>query len=325
MDYLVDIDPADLNAHRIFNAETMQRFLGVQQQNVRFCHYTSAEVAFSIFKNKQIWLRRPQLMNDFQELEWGFSCLVHAWTSEVGLGLQGELNTMFPGSAKRTAEYFDSVQPLIRARTYMTCISEHDNDEDELGRLSMWRAYGGNAGVAVVLNPAVFASTTDALNTYTYPVSYHTPKDVVDRFSRVLARVIEDRAFLIEQGESFVSGYLNELFLNVVLATKHPGFREEREWRVIHTEHHGRSEHLIYEHAVVRGMPQQLVKLPLKNIPEEGLVGLDASELIDRIIIGPNEFALEIRSVLLDLLEASNVPDALQKVWISNIPVRQPA
>lgn len=303
----------------------MQRVLDVQQRAVRFSHYTSAEVAFSILRQKEIWLRRPQLMNDFQEIEWGFSCLINAWKSDPGQKLQAQLEEMFLGSSKRVAEYFDSVQPLIRARTYMTCISEHDLEEDELGRLSMWRAYGGNAGVAIVLNPSVFASTTDALNTYTYPVWYHMPDDVVGRIKRVLERMIEDRTFLLEQGEEFVTRWLSELFLNIVLATKHPGFREEREWRVIHTEHHGRSDHLIYDHAVVRGMPQQLVKLPLRDIPEEGLTGLGLSELIDRIIIGPNEFAFEIRSVLLDLLEDAGVPDALNKVWISNIPVRQPA
>jgi len=325
VEYLGNINPVDLNAHRIFNAETMQRVLDAQQRGTRFSHYTSAEVAFSVLSRKEIWLRRPQLMNDFQEIEWGFSCLRNAWTSDAGKGLQAELDAMFPGSSTRAAEHFDSVQPLIRARTYMTCISEHDPGEDELGRLSMWRAYGGNAGVAIVLNPTVFASTTDALSTYTYPVFYHTPNDVVDRFRHVLERVIDDRLFLVQQGENFVISWLNDLFLNVVLATKHPGFREEREWRVIHTEHYGRSNHLIYEHAVVRGMPQQLVKLPLKNISAEGLTGLDVIELIDRIIIGPNEFAFEIRSVLLDILEDAKVPDALGKVWISDIPVRQPA
>ncbi len=319
-----DVNPNDLKTHHIFNAETMQRFLEVGQKQTRFSHYTSAEVAFSILSRKEIWLRRPQLMNDFQELEWGLSCLAHAWGSDIGKQLKAELDHLFPGSSGRAAKQFDSFQPLLRARTYMTCISEHDNDEDQLGRLSMWRAYGGNAGVAIVINAAVFSTVTDALNTYTYPVFYQTPDMVVDRIAGVVSRMREERQFLSAMGEEYVCGYLRELFLNIALATKHPGFREEREWRVIHTEYHGRSHHLTYEHVVIGGMPQQMVKLPLRDIPDQGISGMELAQLINRVIIGPNEFALEIRSVLLDLLESAQVPNALDKVWVSNIPVRQP-
>jgi hypothetical protein len=37
--------------------------------------------------------------------------------------------------------------------TYLACLSEHQ-DEDEHGRLPMWRAYGATTGIALVINAA---------------------------------------------------------------------------------------------------------------------------------------------------------------------------
>lgn len=318
-----EIAPEHLSAWNIFNGDGLRKMLQVESGRTRFVHYTPAEVAFSILSNAEVWMRRPQLMNDFREIEWGFDCLVTAWRSGLGGRFSTALDNLFPGSADRMIGRFDSLLPMIRARTFMTCISEHDDDEDQIGRLSMWRAYGGHAGVAIVMNSTAFTSVSDALNAYTHPVSYHGTTEVASRLAEVLEQISQSENFLRLQGEEFVHGYVHELLNSIILCTKHPGFREEREWRVIHNTYPDRNANLQYRNTVIRGVPQQIVAVPLRDIPEEGLLGLGLSSLVDRVIIGPNEYAWETRDVMVAVLEQAGMTDAEARVWVSDIPVRQ--
>lgn len=318
-----ELSMADLAAWNIFNGDSLRRMLLVSQSTQRFVHYTSAEVAFSILRESEVWMRRPQVMNDFQEIEWGWSCLLAAWNEGLGDQLKAALDGLFPGSSERIIGHFDQLLPTVRAQTYITCISEHDDDEDEIGRLSMWRAYGGQAGVALVLNTKAFTSVSDVFNAYTHPVWYHSPTQVAERLRAVLSQIASSESFLREQGEEFVHGYVYEFLTSVILCTKHPGFREEREWRVIHNSHPERNPNLRYFHRVVRGIPQQVVAIPLRDFPDQGLVGAAIPELVNRVIIGPNEYAWEARAVLIDLLANAGVENAQERVWVSDIPVRQ--
>lgn len=318
-----EIQPADLSAWNIFNGDALRRMLEVEQSGSRFVHYTSAEVAVSILRNASVWMRRPQLMNDFQEIEYGWNCLIQAWSTGLGEEFRRALDGMFDGASQRILGNFDGLLPVIRSQTFMTCVSEHDDTEDEIGRLSMWRAYGGSAGVAIVLNSAAFTAVSDVFNAYTHPVFYRSPAQVREHVADVVNQVSASSSFLVSQGEDFVAGYVHEFLQSIVLCTKHPGFREEQEWRILHNSYPEKSPNLIYRQAVVRGIPQQIVELPLRDFPDEGLVGAEIPKLIDRIIIGPNDYAWEIRAAMIDLLSAAGVMEAATRVWVSDIPVRQ--
>lgn len=135
-------------------------------------HYTTAEAAYKIIANKQVWLRNALLMNDFSEIEHGLNCLQAAWVSSSGVRLQKWLDGAAPGLREQLVSTFDAHAYGLKVATFVMSLSEHDDDEDELGRLSMWRAYGGKNGVGLVLNSNVFASATDALKAYSAPVSY---------------------------------------------------------------------------------------------------------------------------------------------------------
>lgn len=57
--------------------------------------------------------------------------------------------------------------------TYIASISEHDNNEDMHGRLSMWRAFGNIvARVAIVLNIPWYTGGAQAVNVMFSPVAY---------------------------------------------------------------------------------------------------------------------------------------------------------
>lgn len=149
----------------------------------RLVHYTSAESAYKIIKGREIWMRNASMMNDFSEIEHGLHCLIAAWMSEPGIKLQAMLNRIKDGFRDQIAKLFDIHTDGIKRATYITSLSEHNDDEDYLGRLSMWRAYGGRAGVAMVMNNAAFAATTDAIKVYSSPVFYQDQAQFGDWFA----------------------------------------------------------------------------------------------------------------------------------------------
>ncbi len=63
------------NIQEIFYPNYNKRVQKIRDNDRKFAHYTSAEVAVSILKNKSVWLRNASVMNDFNEIEHGLNCL----------------------------------------------------------------------------------------------------------------------------------------------------------------------------------------------------------------------------------------------------------
>jgi len=267
------------------------------------------------------------------EIEWGREALLAAWHGGGhGDRLKAAINSIYPDASEMIFKRFDDWSPIFQTQTFMTCVSEHDPDtENELGRLSMWRAYGGSSGVGLVLSHQPFTSESDALDAYTAPVNYVSKETFAEEFGEIIDRIVSRPDVLKAMGLEALHAFLHQMLKLAILTTKHPGFHEEREWRVIHTPESGPNKHLEYAVEVVRGVPQQVVKVPLKNIPDEeingvlvkGMSGLDPSELIQRIIIGPSEMAWVMRDTFITLLLRAGVENPYDRVVVSDIPVRR--
>ena len=288
----------------------------------RFVYYTTADTAAKILANKQIWLRKPAVMNDYLEVQYGFDCLGRAYKSEPGNNFNRALEDCFSGLAVEVNDLFNDFLSRIYKDTYLTCLSEHLSDEDQHGRLSMWRAYGGSAGVALVINGAVMFRNTHVLNVFSSPVAYENPKSIAKQLDKIANNISRNVAFLKGIGRDVVKSTVFNMFMFGILCTKHPGFHEEREWRAIASPQIYPTPHCTSAIETIHGTPQQVLKLDLKNHPEQGLVGLAVPELIDRIIIGPCQFPAIIRSAFSELLEQAGLPDAGKRVIASDIPLR---
>ena len=107
-----------------------------------------------------------------------------------------------------------------------------------------------------------------------------------------------------------------------VLCTKHPGFKEEREWRVIYQPKFQQSERIEKEIVCLDGLPQTICKIPLIEVPDENFYGANLKNFLDRIIIGPSDHAYEIKRTLVELLEAASIENPDSKVLVSGIPLR---
>lgn len=227
---------------RLFLPNIVSQVERVRKSKTRFVHYTSAESAFKILRSGRMLLRNATLMNDFSEVQYGLSCLSAAYQSEAGERLKSFLSQIQPDFVEILEATFNETELDLRAETYLISISEHgdgdqgDEFEDALGRLSMWRAYAQKDGVAIVFNNAPFLTESAALNAYSCPVDYKTVDQYVEDFGKWVDTIIADGEFLCSAvGPQGILDNLVHAFRFATVSTKHPSFREEREWRVIYS------------------------------------------------------------------------------------------
>ena len=73
----------------------------------------------------------------------------------------------------------------------------------------------------------------------------------------------------------------------------------------------------------VLGIPQEVHKISLENIPEYGLHNLEIPKLVDRIIIGPTDQQFVLGHAFMKLLMEAGCNDSKDRVYFSGIPLRE--
>ncbi len=318
----MDLSPERLRILQIFFPYAASKYLDMTSGNGRFVHYTTAEAAVNMIRTKEVWMRNATAVNDFMEIEHGIRCLTNAYNGALGERFKIALNKIFPGFTDELEQKFNGWLPHFRTDTFITSVSEHLSEEDTLGRLSMWRAYGGSTGIAVVLNQGPFLSQSDALKAYTSPVAYKSIASFGLDFEKVVQNIETATTFIESIGRDQVMASVFAMLRFSILCTKHPGFSEEREWRVVCSPAFERSDRLIEDIQIIRGTPQKIYKIPLKNVPEQGLLGAEVAEIVERVIVGPTQYPTSVKDAVVSLLESAGVQNAATKVFVSDIPLR---
>ena len=309
----------------------------IREKNTRFVHYTSAESGMHILRSGRMLLRNSTLLNDFSEVQHGMACLAHAYASPAGEKLKGLMKCVQEDLPEIFEASFNATFDDLRSETYIISLSEHgdpdegDAFEDTFGRLSMWRAYANSNGIAFVFHNTPFASESDALHAFTLPVVYATPDAYVPNFTEIVHGVESLMDIIGQAGGQYFHDLMSNVFQYAIQSTKHPAFREEREWRVIYTptvlardgkltdEHRERVQ---TEIMTLRGVPQRVYAIPFQNHPDDGLVGATVPELLDRVLIGPSPDAYAIAEAYVGELEGMGIADARSRVVITSIPLR---
>ncbi|ATU93161.1 hypothetical protein B5P45_20840 [Phyllobacterium zundukense] len=318
-----DWDPAVVKLLSIFMPTTFERRLAIKGYS-RFVHYTTAENLFHILDKEEVWFRNTRCMNDHRDIENGIMQL-HQWSNipESTASLVSALESCIPGVWQEGLKKYRQWLPNLRTQSYVLSVAEQDPDENETGRLSLWRAFEkGVVGVAVVVNVAPFMQMTDALMAYPSPVTYWTRQQFEDEFNVVTHRILANKDFLSQVNKFALTEMVFLMLLFAATCSKHPGLHHEREWRVLTNPLLWPSTRFIEHQAVIDSVPQTVYKLPLKNSPDDNLTGIELPELIDRVIIGPSIHAGPIRDAIVAKLAEKNVPDPGSKVVASGIPVR---
>ncbi|CAM8627443.1 Protein of unknown function DUF2971 [Comamonadaceae bacterium] len=313
----------DTNKHRaIFFPNAERAKLRAEHTENRFAYYTTAEVAYQIIKNKQIWMRNTTTMNDYMEVEYGQRLLLGSRNSPAWASLKEAIEKHHPGLFDESWNLLTAWLPGFRFDTFITCVSEHDPSENDFGRLSMWRAYGGKTGVALVIDGAAFSLESTTLGAYSSPVSYLTQDQFIASIAEVAENIGSDPEYINSISTNVLKNTLFNMFRFAVLATKHPGFAEERELRIIASPIMFPDALLKPEFAVVNGVPQPILKISLEENPEHGLIGLAIPSLLKRVIIGPCAFPRVTYRALWEVLEGAGVEDPSRILTESEIPLR---
>jgi hypothetical protein len=309
-----------------------QEQLANVQASDRFVHYTSAETAMNILKGagdgrRYIWLRNASEMNDFSEIQWGKYCFNEAVikTPEVDKRLGQLINQVDPDMRFKLALEMSTGFEQMQANTHLVSLARHDENLAKTGLLSMWRAYGGPENVCLVFNSAAFMGKQKSYELVLSPVLYANPSDYQAHFSAMLDR-LEERIDILKHAKSdFLLFNLKRAIDFSILSTKHPAFREENEWRVIHYPNPFKDrDDPPCDIVCINGKVQKIYKIPMENRAEEGgLANSAPNELIDRIIVGPTQNYELVRAAFIKLMGDAGIESPEARVEFSAIPLRR--
>jgi hypothetical protein len=321
----MDYDPDDVIA--IFNPYANRRFkeLDAKESN-KLAHYTNVDGAISILKSQGIWMRNSQVMNDYSEVAHGMSCLDGAKNARFGQRLWTVLERIGAGLADEVRQTYAPKDIHRIEHTYITSFCEHDSAaEDQYGKLSMWRAYGigsrrGESGVALVFNKRPFIAYS-GIGALSSPVLYAGTDTYRSKYFSEFVRNLErHEPVLVTLGRDLVrENVINAMHFSV-LSTKHPGFREEKEWRVIYSSTLSAASPLDYIDDP-KNSGKIIHILPLKNLPLQHHYA-DIKDILHKVIIGPSANPTKSRDKIIRVLRDIGVPFPEFRVVVSNIPIR---
>lgn len=296
----------------------------LERSGAQFAYYTTAITAGRILdkENPEIWMRGTGVMNDYSEVQHGMTCLKQALQSECGDRLKESLNQCFPGIAEEIFRRFFEWEPYIAIDTFITCFTEHIPENEPFGRLSMWRAYGGECGVAIIFKPDAFFSEANVLGVYASPVAYLDADGIAIEMDRIAERIRENLQYVRGLGDKRVSDVVFEALRFAAICTKHPAFEEEREWRVVATPSLISSENVKQSIKEAGGIPQPILHIKLQEYPHTGMPSLAPASFVERILIGPCQYPDTVRRALGEKLKSLGCPDPFNLVSFTKIPLR---
>lgn len=289
--------------------------------DVDFVHYTSAEAAAKIIQNQGWWMRMSSTMNDFQEVKYGIDRLNFA-REKSGHKFRDALNKACPGLYDEVENELPNWKGSFWLDTFLTSFSTHHRRrEDAIGRLSMWRAYGGASSVAIILNKQIFLGARDTLKIYGSPVAYFNDVHFLEKYEEVIGNVDLCSDFLRQQDRVVLKRYLYNVYRFTILSTKHPGFAEEEEWRIVHSPVSDGPSPLELTTATIGGTPQPVMVVPFTDHVAMS-TGIRFGDLVDRLIIGPTQYPDAQYRAFVSLLGEAGVKNPERKVIVSDIPIR---
>ncbi|MEM8750323.1 MAG: DUF2971 domain-containing protein [Pseudomonadota bacterium] len=315
----MELDETTLKFIQIFQPGLLEENMAVVSEQKRFVYYTSADTAMKVLLNQELWFRNATVMNDFSEISYGLGLIRTVFSGPEGERFREAVEDIFPGTMERADELLSGWEHDWEFETYLACVSIHNPEEDQRGRLSMWRAYGDTA---LVVNNTPMTAVTDLLAVFSIPVLYLSEEGLVAHLSKITDAILINRKYLQDLGQDTLVAYIHNMLFRFAIASKHPGFEEEKEWRLFYRPTERESPGMTEETVVLGGLPQKVFKLRLANEPNNGLHSADIPSLLDRIIIGPTEFPYVSYKAFVGVLDDLGVENADSKVVLSDIPLR---
>ncbi|MGG5412498.1 DUF2971 domain-containing protein [Edwardsiella tarda] len=288
-------------------------------------HYTSIQTFEQIVTKEQFWFSNPLFMNDLEELRFG----MNEGASELHKNEAIRDACRTPENYKKLLDIFDNLFNDFDSKhvlnTYILCFSEHAPDDND-GLLSMWRGYGNSgSGAALVIDTAKINENPESpmiIGKVHYASKDQRKKWISEKLIS-LADVISNHAKVEDDFFDAARAWMHRL-KTFALFTKHHGFHEEREWRIVYMSDNDREQSFkkYFGHlATNRGIEPKL-KLPIKPIPELKTENISLGTLVNRIILGPSVSSALAANSLRQMLRNIGQTDLAKKVVTSEIPFR---
>ena len=289
-------------------------------------------------------MRKINLMNDLSEFEYGEKTLEHVLTGS----LCNEFNNCLKGIDVSREDFYSKyriIVDLFKRNSYILSLTNQEETENDCGRLSMWREYGRDDGVAFVFDRKVFIDMLiKIISAYKpnrefpicellVPIYYDDgEKIIINDFKNIFTRIKNySKDYVQKIGNELIE---ERLILNMcfsILMQKHPGFNEEKEMRfcvsLLSDEYvDGMDQFIRMEDVVINNIEQRILKLELGKLFKKKNLGISWNKLINKIIIGPMipEKGYALKEYIYDRIRCRDNTFEINKIVLSSIPYRKP-
>lgn len=290
-------------------------------------YYTSAATGFQILENGEIWLRNVRLMNDAQEIRHALDAIYHAFDGKPGDDRMDAIKRASPPFFEALRGFFDGPADHIINATYAISFSLHCATRNAEGRLSMWRGYGADCPVAFIFGTDSVEQQGGTLPVYSGAIRYMHQSRLIDELDHLILQLDANAEELRSLGENGVRAVVGAYVAAAACLTKHPAFREEREYRLFHIEGMpplvpALQNRLDIVPKVVSGRPQKVLTLKFSDYSDFGLGDYALERCLKAIIVGPMEGKEQVREAFISSLSRRMGDRAHDMVRIAPIPYR---
>ncbi len=308
---------------KLLNPKYFERVDSFKVSGNQFVQYSSAANIRKIIHSNELWLSNVRLMNDASEVSFGLERIFNYITQNHNLWLAAINGCNGRNDAEIIIQALLEKKSLVLNDTYIACFSEHEKSDEKDGKLSMWRSYGKNSKcpAALVINPSKLLQDASGFNAFFCPVDYSDK--IEEEMNSLLGRIKDNQDKFVGVSQA---KYINHIFLQILriaVTFKHPGFNEEKEWRLIYSPQLIDSDYIDEEVEDIAGMPQVVQKIKFENGCVKSLFkGASIKSELSQVLIGPaaNEVQLMVKKAFEKTMSECNRNDAM--VQISTTPYR---
>ena len=291
-------------------------------------HYTSLRVLEKIIAANELWFSNPLFMNDLQEMRFGLLEGRKAFDEFTSSHRFTEICKSKERAAliyKWFHHYFNEFDVNHALDVYVFCLSDHAQENTD-GLLSMWRGYGDNGVGAALVFRTDFITLNNDSPLLIAKVSYASEDERIasmrDVFSNCIA--VLGQHDISDEQLHLVSYNMFTLMKARSLLSKHNGFSEEQEWRIIYLPDQDRNGLFKgqFSYAIGKNGIEPKLRFKIQPLGTEPKSAWTFQSILDRIILGPSissPLALNSARRMFDTLGR---PELKEKLRPSSIPLR---
>jgi hypothetical protein len=315
----------ELDVKFLLLSDDLNYFDYIKDNRPLFAHYTSIQVLESIMRTDQVWFSSPLLMNDKQEMLHGLDLGTKLFNNSPEITQACATEPRAGALREYYRRYLEQFYAAHALQVYVFCLSEFRRNRPD-GLLSMWRGYGSNGHGAALVFDTGLIHRRDEIPMIISKVTYASDDE---RMLILRAKFVQFAAALTSLGVSDDQLYIPafQIFNWVkvsALTSKHDGFKEEDEWRLIYMPERDKAHVLTPRISYFIGPrgPEPKLKMSIAPIPIPPIPAWGFAEILDRIVLGPALSNPLTRIAIERMLSECKKDHFIPKLYSSTIPFR---